>query len=108
MNRYIQTIRLFWSTAFASQLEYQLNFLIELLAMLGTLLGSVFILQGFEEIMIKSELRSLFFYTPLIAAMAGNVGVQSSAIIVQGIANQVIKGSLIKRLFKAKTKTKQR
>ena len=32
--------------------------------------------------------------------MAGNVGVQSSAIIVQGIANQVIKGSLINRLFK--------
>ena len=63
-------------------------------------LGSVFILKDFEEIMIKSELRSLFFYTPLIAAMAGNVGVQSSAIIVQGIANQVIKGSLIKRLFK--------
>ena len=62
--------------------------------------GSVFILKDFEEIMIKSELRSLFFYTPLIAAMAGNVGVQSSAIIVQGIANQVIKGSLIKRLFK--------
>ena len=63
-------------------------------------LGSVFILKDFEEIMIKSELRSLFFYTPLIAAMAGNVGVQSSAIIVQGIANQVIKGSLINRLFK--------
>ena len=63
-------------------------------------LGSVFILKDFEEIMIKSELRSLFFYTPLIAAMAGNVGVQSSAIIVQGIANQVIKGSLISRLFK--------
>ena len=63
-------------------------------------LGSVFILKDFEEIMIRSELRSLFFYTPLIAAMAGNVGVQSSAIIVQGIANQVIKGSLINRLFK--------
>ena len=63
-------------------------------------LGSVFILKDFEEIMIKPELRSLFFYTPLIAAMAGNVGVQSSAIIVQGIANQVIKGSLINRLFK--------
>ncbi len=63
-------------------------------------LGSVFILKDFEEIMIKSELRSLFFYTPLIAAMAGNVGVQSSAIIVQGIANQVVKGSLINRLFK--------
>ena len=63
-------------------------------------LGSVFILKDFEEIMTKSELRSLFFYTPLIAAMAGNVGVQSSAIIVQGIANKVIKGSLINRLFK--------
>ena len=63
-------------------------------------LGSVFILKDFEEIMIKPELRSLFFYTPLIAAMAGNVGVQSSAIVVQGIANQVIKGSLINRLFK--------
>ena len=27
--------------------------------------------------------KALFFFTPLIAAMAGNVGVQSSAIIVQ-------------------------
>ena len=63
-------------------------------------LGSVFILKDFEEIMIKPELRSLFFYTPLIAAMAGNVGVQSSAIVVQGIANQAIKGSLVNRLFK--------
>tara|TARA_B100000214_G_scaffold368799_1_gene340878 strand:+ start:150 stop:938 length:789 start_codon:yes stop_codon:yes gene_type:complete len=47
MDRYLKTIRLFWFTAFASQLEYQLNFLIELLAMLGTLLGSVFILSLF-------------------------------------------------------------
>lgn len=42
----------------------------------------------------------LFFYTPLIAAMAGNVGVQSSAIIVQGIANNTISGSLFSRLIK--------
>ena len=63
-------------------------------------LGAVFILQDYEEIMNKPELRTLFFYTPLIAAMAGNVGIQSSAIIVQGIANDNIKGSLIKRLFK--------
>ena len=48
----------------------------------------------------SKELRSLFFYTPLIAAMAGNVGVQSSAIIVQGIANDIVKGSLISRLIK--------
>ncbi len=38
MHRYFKTIRLFWSTAFASQLEYQLNFLIELVAMLGTVI----------------------------------------------------------------------
>lgn len=42
----------------------------------------------------------LFFYTPLIAAMAGNVGVQSSAIIVQGLANNTISGSLFGRLIK--------
>jgi len=63
-------------------------------------LGSVFILQNFEEFMNKPHLRSLFFYTPLIAAMAGNVGVQSSAIIVQGIANDVLKGSIWSRLLK--------
>jgi magnesium transporter len=32
--------------------------------------------------------------------MAGNVGVQSSAIIVQGLANDVVKGSLFNRLVK--------
>ena len=69
------------------------------LGLLGGL-GSVFILQDFEQIMELPELRSLFFYTPLIAAMAGNVGVQSSAIIVQGLANNVVKGSLINLLFK--------
>ena len=63
-------------------------------------LGSVFILESFESIMASKELRALFFYTPLIAAMAGNVGVQSSAIVVQGLANDVIKGSLISRLLK--------
>lgn len=63
-------------------------------------LGSVFILKDYETIMSKPELRNLFFYTPLIAAMAGNVGVQSSAIIVQGLANDVVKGSLFSRLVK--------
>jgi len=63
-------------------------------------LGSVFILQDFESIMNNPELKALFFFTPLIAAMAGNVGVQSSAIIVQGLANDVVKGSLWSRLLK--------
>ncbi len=70
-----------------------------LLGLLGGI-GSVFILKGFEDIMMQKTLRNLFFYTPLIAAMAGNVGVQSSAIIVQGLANKVIKGPLISKLLK--------
>ena len=69
------------------------------LGLLGGL-GSVFILKDFEQIMSEPNLRNLFFYTPLIAAMAGNVGVQSSAIIVQGLANDLVKGSLLSRLIK--------
>src|SRR6056300_938705 len=69
------------------------------LGLLGGL-GSVFILQDFESAMEEPRLRNLFFYTPLIAAMAGNVGVQSSAIIVQGLAKNVVKGSLLVRLVK--------
>tara|TARA_B100001167_G_scaffold28750_1_gene15236 strand:- start:1254 stop:2612 length:1359 start_codon:yes stop_codon:yes gene_type:complete len=69
------------------------------LGLLGGI-GSVFILKDFEQIMNHENLRDLFFYTPLIAAMAGNVGVQSSAIIVQGLANDLVKGSLLSRLIK--------
>jgi magnesium transporter len=61
-------------------------------------LGSVYIMQGFEEAL--EQFPILFFFTPLIAAMAGNVGVQSSAIIVQGLANDNVKGSLFNRLVK--------
>ena len=61
-------------------------------------LGSVFIMEGFDEAL--SKYKELFFFTPLIAAMAGNVGVQSSAIIVQGLANDNVKGSLFNRLVK--------
>jgi len=56
------------------------------------------IMSGFEEMMEKHAI--LFFFTPLIAAMAGNVGVQSSAIIVQGLANNDLKGSISNRLLK--------
>jgi len=61
-------------------------------------LGSVYIMQGFEEALERFPI--LFFFTPLIAAMAGNVGVQSSAIIVQGLANDNLRGSLFNRLVK--------
>jgi len=70
-----------------------------ILGLLGGL-GSVFILEGFETVMTNPKYRALFFFTPLIAAMAGNVGVQSSAIVVQGLANNIIKGSIWKRLMK--------
>lgn len=60
--------------------------------------GAAVIMGGFEE-MFKTY-TVLFLFTPLIAAMAGNVGVQSSAIIVQGLANDDIKGSIGNRLIK--------
>ena len=67
------------------------------LALLGGFI-SVYVLGLFEPII--SLHPELFFFTPLIAAMAGNVGVQSSAIIVQGLANNTIIGPIIERLLK--------
>jgi len=45
--RYLRTLRRFWGTAVAGQMEYQLNLLIELLAMAGNLAGSLFVLSLF-------------------------------------------------------------
>lgn len=59
---------------------------------------SVTLLGGFQKALEFH--KELFFFTPLIAAMAGNVGVQSSAIIVQGLANNTVSGSIIQRLLK--------
>ncbi|MGC6438091.1 MAG: magnesium transporter [Flavobacteriaceae bacterium] len=60
--------------------------------------GAAIIMGTFDSIIDDYPLILLF--TPLIAAMAGNVGVQSSAIIVQGLANDDIKGSINNRLLK--------
>ncbi|RMB63379.1 magnesium transporter [Dokdonia sinensis] len=60
--------------------------------------GAAAIMGGFEEVLQNHVILLLF--TPLIAAMAGNVGVQSSAIIVQGLANDDVKGSIGNRLLK--------
>ncbi|HEX8269317.1 MAG TPA: magnesium transporter [Flavobacterium sp.] len=68
-----------------------------MLALLGGFI-TVKVIGLFDEAM--DEHRNLFYFTPLIAAMAGNVGVQSSAIIVQGLANNSISGSLFNRLIK--------
>ncbi|MEW5677476.1 magnesium transporter [Flavobacterium enshiense] len=67
------------------------------LALLGGFI-SVKVLGIFEPAMESH--KALFFFTPLIAAMGGNVGVQSSAIIVQGLANNAITGSIVQRLLK--------
>ena len=68
-----------------------------LLGLIGGV-GAAAIMGGFEELISKHAI--LFYFTPLIAAMAGNVGVQSSAIIVQGLANSDLKGSISNRLMK--------
>jgi len=67
------------------------------LALLGGFV-SVEVLGMFEPAMESH--KALFFFTPLIAAMGGNVGVQSSAIIVHGLANNSISGSILQRLLK--------
>lgn len=68
-----------------------------ILALIGGFV-SVSVLGTFSGAM--NQHPALFFFVPLIAAMAGNVGVQSSAIVLQGLANDSLKGSLWKRLIK--------
>lgn len=63
---------------------------------LGGGLAAASIMGGFEEAL--NHFPELFYFTPLIAAMAGNVGVQSSAIVVQGLANDNIRGSMFNRM----------
>lgn len=66
------------------------------------LLGGVLVAQVigiFEETL--AEVAALMVFVPLIAAMGGNVGVQSSAIVVQGLANKTIgTGSILQKLIK--------
>jgi magnesium transporter len=58
-----------------------------LIALLGGIVGSQIISIYEPQIQIHPEMA---FFMPLIAAMGGNVGVQSSALIVQGLANNSI------------------
>ena len=69
-----------------------------LIGLAGGLIGARVI--GLFDI---NENIQLAFFIPLIAAMGGNVGVQSAAIVVQGLANESIKintilGKLTKEL----------
>ncbi len=56
-------------------------------------LGSSMIISNFEGDI--SHLPKMAFFMPVVAAMGGNAGVQSSAIIVQGLANNTLKSKNI-------------
>jgi magnesium transporter len=58
-----------------------------IIGMIGGLLGAKVI--GIFD--LSGENFELAFFIPLIAAMGGNVGVQSAAIVVQGLANDSLK-----------------
>ncbi|WP_339903574.1 magnesium transporter [uncultured Cyclobacterium sp.] len=69
-----------------------------LIGMVGGLLGAGFI--GFFEEGLNA-VTALAFFIPLITATGGNVGIQSSTLIVQSLANRsVFEDSLTKRLLK--------
>jgi magnesium transporter len=63
-----------------------------LVGMCGGIVGSRIIGSYEEHIKIHPEMA---YFIPLIGAMGGNVGVQSSAIIVQGLANNSLLGDKI-------------
>lgn len=69
-----------------------------LVGMCGGIIGSRIIGVYEAQIQIHPEMA---FFIPLIGAMGGNVGVQSSAIIVQGLANNTLLGdNIAPKLFK--------
>ena len=63
-----------------------------LVGMCGGIVGSRIIGSYEDQIMIHPEMA---YFIPLIGAMGGNVGVQSSSIIVQGLANNTLIGTRI-------------
>ena len=67
-----------------------------LIGMIGGVLGAK-VIGGFD---LERNFK-LAFFIPLIAAMGGNVGVQSAAIVVQGLANNSFKReSILTKLIK--------
>jgi magnesium transporter len=66
-------------------------------ALFGGIIGSRVIANYEDQISINPEMA---FFMPLIAAMGGNVGVQSSALIVKGLANHSLTGGIFSKLLK--------
>jgi len=72
-----------------------------LIAMAGGILGSQVIEQYEGQLRVFPEMA---IFMPLVASMGGNVGIQSSALIVQGLANNTLSRDgilpkLLKELF---------
>jgi magnesium transporter len=61
-------------------------------------IGAASIINVFQGAFVKFPI--LLAFIPLMQATAGNVGVQSSAIVVQGLANNTVKGEIWGRLGK--------
>ncbi len=70
-----------------------------LIGMFGGILGAQ-VISGFETSI--TSVPALAFFIPMITAMGGNVGVQSSAIVVQSLAkgNDIFFGNIFKKIAK--------
>jgi len=68
------------------------------IALFGGMVGARIIGNYEDQISVYPEMA---FFMPLVAAMAGNAGVQSSALVVQGLANNSLsRDNIILRLLK--------
>lgn len=69
-----------------------------LIAMLGGIVGAMVIANYEDELKLSPQMA---FFIPLVVAMGGNVGIQSSALIVQGLANNTLsKDGMVRRILK--------
>lgn len=69
-----------------------------IIGLAGGIASSRFIALYEDQIQIHPEMA---FFMPLIAAMGGNAGVQSSAIVVQGLANNTLgTKNILPKIFK--------
>ncbi len=69
-----------------------------IIGLLGGMIGAKLI-SGFEEVL--AQVTAVAFFIPLIIATGGNVGIQSSALVVQSLASHLpFKDSLMQRITK--------
>ena len=71
-----------------------------LLITLGTGFVSILILKSFESHLSLAEIIPLIFFVPVIMAMGGNTGIQSSTLIIRGIALGASHSRQIKKIIR--------